>query len=375
MLGSMATADVGPRLSKRGRRERTRDQLLGAAIELLRFEGLGAVSVSRMARRIGVHHSLFYAHFKDTDSCLAATAQHVLASLGPIDRELRRELLRRAVAHRPEVARYFEGALARWMEQRPFVELLLAHRLDRSVIGETLRTALAGMRSEFASELWELAVQMKVSGNRMHEVSALADLHLSHWLWALELLIEEREHDQKVLAARLADMFIATNMTFFQRATRPNHEQLVAATFTPERVHALRTARDAFRALLAAHDDAELIALAGGASTLIEQALIGLCAHFMPGAAPNASASVCYRVECTGERIVRGFAVRDGRCTLLTECDESNARLIVSCSLRTLLETIARTRTFDAAYREGKMQVEGDLFFAVEMLDWFLEHE
>jgi hypothetical protein len=170
-------------------------------------------------------------------------------------------------------------------------------------------------------------------------------------------------------------MFIATNMTFFQRATRPNREQLIAATFTPERVHALRVARDGFRTLLAAHDDAELIAQAGGASVLIEQALIGLCAHFMPGAAPGASASVWYHVECPGEIVTRGFAVRDGRCTLLMECDESNARLVVHCSLRTFLETIARTRTFDAAYREDKMQVEGELFFAVEMLDWFLEHE
>ena len=109
------------------RRERTRERMLTAAISLLRREGLSAVSVSRVAKEVGVHPSLFYAHFKNIDAFLAAAAQRVIETLAPVDRELRRELMKRAVTDRRQLARYFEHAFERWLEQRAFVELLLAH--------------------------------------------------------------------------------------------------------------------------------------------------------------------------------------------------------------------------------------------------------
>ena len=37
------------------RRERTRERLLAAAVEVLRREGLGALNVSRIAKDVGVH--------------------------------------------------------------------------------------------------------------------------------------------------------------------------------------------------------------------------------------------------------------------------------------------------------------------------------
>jgi len=128
-----------PRIERKDRRERTRERFINAALELLRTEGVQGVTVSQVSKRIEVHHTLFYAHFEDVSACLAAAADRVLATLAPVDRELRRELMGRAVTDRRALARYFEGAFDRWMNERACVELLLAHRLDRSALGEALR--------------------------------------------------------------------------------------------------------------------------------------------------------------------------------------------------------------------------------------------
>ena len=224
----MASPDSAQQPGKRrdDRRERTRERMLAAAISLLRREGLSAVSVSRIAKEVGVHPSLFYAHFKNIDAFLAAAAQRVIETLAPVDRELRRELMKRAVTDRRQLARYFEHAFERWLAQRPFVELLLAHRLDRSSMGEALRPSLSAMREDLTAELWDLAAEVGVDGKYIAEVRALADLHLTHWLWALESLIDGRIHDRSVLAAMLADIYISSNMTFFARVQGRSHEDL-----------------------------------------------------------------------------------------------------------------------------------------------------
>lgn len=353
------------------RRERTRERLLAAAVEVLRREGLGALNVSRVAKDVGVHPSLFYAHFKNLDACVAAAAERVLQTLAPVDRELRRELFRRAITDQRELARFFAGAFDRWLEQRPFVELLLAHRLDRSPMGESLRPALAAIREEMTAELWDLGAQLRIDGKHIREIQALADLHLSHWLWALEMLIEGRAHDRAALAQTLAGIFLSTNMAFFAHATGPTHEELVAATFTTEEQQALSAARTQLRQRVETRDDARLIADSGGSAAAVQSVLEGLVPYFLPDATRGASAAVRYVVECPDARVQRYLVVRDRRCAVESEHAGDPPRMSVTLPLRTLLETVSGIRHFDEAYRKREIQVEGDLFFAVTLLEWF----
>lgn len=357
------------------RRARTHERLLAAAIELLRTEGLHAITVSRVAKRVGVHHSLFYTHFQDVNACLAAAAQRVIETIAPVDRELRKKLMRRAFVDRRELARYFEGAFERWLEQRPFVELLLAHRLDRSPLGEALRPALAAIRDETMSELWELAVELGVDDRHVAEAAALADLHMAHFLWALEALIEGRAHDRAAHAAMLADVFVSTNLAFFERATRPSYEQLVAGRFGPKERAAVERTRTALRSEVQAHDDAALIARAGGAGALVDMLLAGQCACFLPDAARGASAVVDYRVEAPDGPVLRRIVVRDGRCQIDARSADEAPRCTIVCSLRTLLETLSGLRHFLEAYRNGDLRIERDLFFALAFYEWFYTPE
>ena len=85
-----------PRIERKDRRERTRERFIQAALELLRTEGVQGVTVSQVSKRIEVHHTLFYAHFEDVSACLAAAADRVIATLAPVDRDLRREEIGRA---------------------------------------------------------------------------------------------------------------------------------------------------------------------------------------------------------------------------------------------------------------------------------------
>jgi AcrR family transcriptional regulator len=353
------------------RRERTRERLLSAAVEVLRREGLGALNVSRVAKDVGVHPSLFYAHFKNLDACVAAAAERVLQTLAPVDRELRRDLFRRAVTDRRELARFFLGAFDRWLEQRPFVELLLAHRLDRSPMGEVLRPALAAIREEMTAELWDLSAQLRIDGKHIREAQALADLHLSHWLWALEMLIEGRAHDRVALASTLAGIFLASNIAFFAHASGPTHDEVVAATLSAERQGVLTHYRHQLRQRVETRTDARLIADSGGSEALVQAVLEGLLPYFLPSATRGVTASVLYRVDCPELLVERYVLVRDDQCTIEREPSGGPPRMTVSLSLRTFLETISGCRHFDQAYRQRQIQVDGDLFFAVTFIEWF----
>lgn len=59
-----------------------RDALLDGAIELLDAEGVHAVTLREVARRVGVSHSAPYHHFADKDALLAAMTARVSRELG-----------------------------------------------------------------------------------------------------------------------------------------------------------------------------------------------------------------------------------------------------------------------------------------------------
>jgi len=385
MVAHMATASSDtraraeqPRIERKDRRERTRERFINAALELLRSEGVQGVTVSQVSKRIEVHHTLFYAHFDDVSACLAAAADRVLATLAPVDRELRRELMRRAVTDRRALARYFEGAFERWMNERACVELLLAHRLDRSALGEALRPALAAMRDDLATELWDLAAQVGVAGRFLPEVRAHADLLVGHWLWALEMLIEGRTQDRTMLAEMLADVMINANMRFLDHARRPTREQAIAAAYPAEQREKMCALRSRLHATLSAHDDVWIIERSGGSEAMLRRVLEGTCAFFLPAVAGPANARVRYRVSAPDrtEPIELDLVMQNGKCQLEDVSRNIAPTLVLAMSFRTALETITSARHFDQAFRAGDLRIpEGDLNAAISFLDWFDYYE
>jgi AcrR family transcriptional regulator len=52
-----------------------REELLNISVTILQDEGVDAITMREIARRIGVSHSAAYRHFKDKDTLLSAIAQ------------------------------------------------------------------------------------------------------------------------------------------------------------------------------------------------------------------------------------------------------------------------------------------------------------
>lgn len=367
-----------PRIERKDRRERTRERFIQAALELLRTEGVQGVTVSQVSKRIEVHHTLFYAHFEDVSACLAAAADRVLATLAPVDRELRRELMRRAVTDRRALARFFEGAFERWMNERACVELLLAHRLDRSALGEALRPALNAMREDLVAEARELAAQVGIAEGNSPELRAHADMLLGQWLWALEMLIEGRTEDRAQLAGMLADVMINANLRFLDNSRRPTREQAFAARYaSPEERASMSARRAHLHETIKHHDDAWFIARAGSTDAMAQRVLEATAAYFLPAVAgPAANARVRYRI--TGpdstEPAELDLVVQDQKCWI--ERSTLVPTLVLTMSLRTLLETTTHVRHFDAAFRAGDLRItEGDLHNGLSFLDWFDYYE
>ncbi|WP_413767220.1 TetR family transcriptional regulator [Rhodococcus pyridinivorans] len=80
----MSTASVPPPTTRAERKERTRQALLDAALELSADRGLGGLSLREVARSAGIVPTAFYRHFSSMDELgvtLAADTMRVLRRL------------------------------------------------------------------------------------------------------------------------------------------------------------------------------------------------------------------------------------------------------------------------------------------------------
>jgi len=352
------------------RRERTRARLVEAATHLVHTEGLSALSVSAVTRRVGVHQSLFYRHFESLDDCLAEAGRQLVAKLSPID-----EALRHAVSPRGSFATHhralcFEQAFESWLDAGPLVELLVVHRLDRSPFGLAMRPLLDAMRDDIAAEIWEGAAMLRVPGREMNEARMLADQLLANYLWALETLIAGRAHGRRALARTLAAntgaMVEATVSRMMGRDTRSVARRRVPADERSEMIAQLiqlgrRLERD---------NDAALIEHYGGAAALVDLVLGTMARSFLP--------ELC-GVRCALRHVI---AVPGGEEVRLTHLQLEGARLTpddpaveaevtVRVPLRTQLQLATAQLDPYLAGTTGQLVVEGNAALAAQLPRWF----
>jgi AcrR family transcriptional regulator len=85
---SISTSDAPGRASLTERRQARRDQLLDAAIDVIRREG-AEVTMEEMASAGGISKPILYRHFTDRDGLVAAITEQALAELGAaLDKKL-----------------------------------------------------------------------------------------------------------------------------------------------------------------------------------------------------------------------------------------------------------------------------------------------
>ncbi|MCD2109992.1 MULTISPECIES: TetR family transcriptional regulator [Rhodococcus] len=86
----MSTASVPPPTTRAERKERTRQALLDAALDLSADRGLGGLSLREVARHAGIVPTAFYRHFSSMDELGVALAADTMRVLRRLLRDARR---------------------------------------------------------------------------------------------------------------------------------------------------------------------------------------------------------------------------------------------------------------------------------------------
>lgn len=76
--------------TRRERKERTRQAILDAALDMVAEEGLAALSLRRLTRAVGIVPTAFYRHFSSVDELGLALVDRSFASLRTMIRDARR---------------------------------------------------------------------------------------------------------------------------------------------------------------------------------------------------------------------------------------------------------------------------------------------
>lgn len=143
--------------ARRGRPPRgealSRNALVDAAVALVREDGPDALSTGRLAQRVGITQSGFYAHFRNLDACLDAIAER-------LETEVRRPIadgmaaLRAADPADPDaLTLYFETLFDLVVERAVLRDLFLPYRGDRSEVGQRLATCEANLVDDLTEHL------------------------------------------------------------------------------------------------------------------------------------------------------------------------------------------------------------------------------
>jgi AcrR family transcriptional regulator len=128
-----------PDLKRRARGTRTRERLLGAAIDLIAERGYAATTVAEICRRAGTAAPALYHHFESKEGLLAAVVDRVGSTW---IEEIQKYAYREDDLHR-RLDRTFESWQTIVAEQPQLLRLLLAVQLERSDASPPVRETIA----------------------------------------------------------------------------------------------------------------------------------------------------------------------------------------------------------------------------------------
>lgn len=116
-----------------------RDQLLAAAVDLLRQAGPDAVTTTAVAKSVGIKQPSVYAHFSSRQALLTAAINEVAQELAEFTRHAQAEL-RAAGADDPAALHtHFTAIVDNAHHHREVITVWISHRAERTPLGDALR--------------------------------------------------------------------------------------------------------------------------------------------------------------------------------------------------------------------------------------------
>ena len=189
---------MSDKLTRKEAKERTRQNLLDALMEVASKEGLAGLTTTKIARCAGVAQSSFYFHFEDMNDALRQAAEKMSETIRSSVRLERQKIdvndPERAVRSTYEAA--IEGLLANPL----MAELLLSHRRDtNSPLGDTAREILKRSRREIAEDMLAMGLTEGVLPHRETHAALFQSMSLT----AVEMLLDDPEANRSQIIEAL----------------------------------------------------------------------------------------------------------------------------------------------------------------------------
>ena len=189
---------------RRGKQGETRARLIRVTIELLRVEGLAALTTSRITKAAGIAQPGFYAHFKNVDELVSTAVMEVLAEMRRKTTETRRAAFGRLQNYEDlsniklmRVA--FEQGLDVLLGDPTFAELLLRYRRDPSLLGGLMRQAMTQVREDVTEDIWRTAQSFGFRQEHYKQVTFWSEQVLALYHTAAEALLDGRFDDREAI--------------------------------------------------------------------------------------------------------------------------------------------------------------------------------
>lgn len=189
---------------RRGKQGETRARLVQVTIELVRREGLSALTTSRITRAAGIAQPGFYAHFKNVEELLRTAVSQVLEEMRQKAGAARRRAFERFASIEsvgdPEMYRAAcEDTLGVFLSDPGFADLFLRYRRDPSLLGGYMRYAMDSTRKDITDDLWARAALMGFREEHRPLVALWAEQVLALYFAAAEALLDNRYPDREQL--------------------------------------------------------------------------------------------------------------------------------------------------------------------------------
>ena len=177
------------RVRKRSRGRATYQRIVEAALTIMREEGPGGVTTTRLAEASGIVQSGFYTHFGNVEEALIAAAENTGGHLRALFHAWRGEIVALEGGSVAQLAAHYERLLGLLLRDRPFTELYLQYRRAPTPLGETLRRFEGDVVGDVASHLARLMHPEDPSPREVD--SSQAELIVGLFLSVLDVALRE----------------------------------------------------------------------------------------------------------------------------------------------------------------------------------------
>jgi AcrR family transcriptional regulator len=183
--------------------------LIQVVIELVRTEGLSALTTSRITRAAGITQPGFYAHFKSVDKVLHAAVVLVIGDMRLRAAAMRSKALERlrepgGIETIDATRVICEQVLEAYLAEPVFAELLLTYRRDISPLGDTMRRVMNRIRADATEDFWRNVQAAGFGAEHRPLVELWADQILALYFDGAEALLDGRYSDKAMIVDALA---------------------------------------------------------------------------------------------------------------------------------------------------------------------------